>query len=189
MGDFYEIVDADMMQQQQQQQQGSGGGGDGVDTSSSGAGGAGSQEELFPHVPDPIAVRGSGHITVFGLSNRFDSEFPQQLTGRIAPEEFASTIGRINKSLHKFVSLNFFWLVFGCLCCCCTAGCSIWPVFCLNKRSRRMLEKALDWENRNLYHKLGLHWKLSKQRLANSTMVQYVLLIEYIPKTPVYKPD
>jgi len=164
-GDFYEIVRADNISAES------------------------SIEDLYPHVPDPIAVKGSGHITIFGLSNRFDSEFPQQLTGKIAPEEFRSTIYRVNKILNKFISLNFIWFLIGCLCCCCTAGISIWPVLCLDKRSKRMLEKALDWENRNLYHKLGLHWKLDKQRLANSTMIQYVLLIEYIPKTPVYKPD
>ena len=30
----------------------------------------------------------------------------------------------------------------------------MWPVICLNKRSIRSLEKALDRENRHLYHKV-----------------------------------
>jgi len=39
-------------------------------------------------VPDPIIIRGAGNITVFGLSNRFDTEFPPSLHSRVAPEEF-----------------------------------------------------------------------------------------------------
>ena len=44
---------------------------------------------------------GAGNVTVFGLSNRFDTEFPSSLTGRVAPEEFKATIGRINAVLRK----------------------------------------------------------------------------------------
>ena len=60
-------------------------------------------------IPDPVIVRGAGNITVwvvtlllsslpvhvtpfvcsrFGLSNRFDTEFPNLLHARVAPEEF-----------------------------------------------------------------------------------------------------
>lgn len=74
---------------------------------------------------------------------------------QIAPEEFNATVWRINQILSKMVTLNFKWLLFGCLCCCCTLGCSVWPVVCLNKRTKRTLDKALDWENRQLYHKVS----------------------------------
>ncbi|KAF0039844.1 hypothetical protein F2P81_008079 [Scophthalmus maximus] len=41
-------------------------------------------EELLPrHCPEPVVMRGAGHITVFGLSNRFDTEFPSVLTGKV----------------------------------------------------------------------------------------------------------
>ena len=62
-------------------------------------------------IPDPVIVRGAGNITVwvpflfhqtlslhvtessfvcsrFGLSNRFDTDFPNLLHARVAPEEF-----------------------------------------------------------------------------------------------------
>lgn len=146
-------------------------------------------QDVPSYVPDPISVRGSGHLTVFGLCNRFDNEFPPALVGKIAPEEFASTLGRINGILKKMLSLNFRWLIFGCLCCCCTIGCSVWPVVFLNKRSKHLLQKALDWENRHLYHKLGLHWKLAKRRLSSSSMLEYILLIEFLPKIRVHSPD
>ena len=48
-----------------------------------------------------VSSKGAGNVTVFGLSNRFDTEFPSSLTGRVAPEEFKATIGRINAVLRK----------------------------------------------------------------------------------------
>ncbi|NXA32594.1 CHIC1 protein, partial [Eudromia elegans] len=94
-----------------------------------------SQELPRPRdAPDPVVVRGAGHITVFGLSNKFDTEFPSVLTGKVAPEEFKTSISRVNSCLRKNLPVNVKWLLCGCLCCCCTLGCSLWPVVCLNKR-------------------------------------------------------
>uniref|UniRef100_A0A8C0N5V8 Golgin subfamily A member 7/ERF4 domain-containing protein n=1 Tax=Canis lupus familiaris TaxID=9615 RepID=A0A8C0N5V8_CANLF len=92
------------------------------------------EEHLRRYAPDPVLVRGAGHITVFGLSNKFDTEFPSVLTGKVAPEEFKTSIGRVNACLKKALPVNVKWLLCGCLCCCCTLGCSLWPVICLNKR-------------------------------------------------------
>ncbi|XP_072482787.1 cysteine-rich hydrophobic domain-containing protein 1 isoform X2 [Notamacropus eugenii] len=132
-----------------------------------------SEEHLRRLVPDPVTVRGTGHITVFGLSNKFDTEFPSVLTGKVAPEEFKISIGRVNGCLQKNLPVSVKWLLCGCLCCCCTLGCSLWPVVCLNKRTRRSIQKLLEWENNRLYHKLGLHWKLSKRKCESNNMVEY----------------
>lgn len=70
----------------------------------------------------------------FGLSNRFESEFPNGLVSRVAPEEFKATVMRINSVLKKTLPVNVKWLFCGCVCCCCTLGCSLWPVICLSKR-------------------------------------------------------
>ncbi|ETE70848.1 Cysteine-rich hydrophobic domain 1 protein, partial [Ophiophagus hannah] len=70
----------------------------------------------------------------FGLSNRFDTEFPSVLTGKVAPEEFKTSIGHVNACLKKNLPVTVKWLLCGCLCCCCTLGCSLWPAVCLNKR-------------------------------------------------------
>ncbi|XP_038603864.1 cysteine-rich hydrophobic domain-containing protein 1 isoform X2 [Tachyglossus aculeatus] len=128
-----------------------------------------SEEHLRRYAPDPVSVRGAGHITVFGLSNKFDTEFPSVLTGKVAPEEFKTSIGRVNACLKKNLPINVKWLLCGCLCCCCTLGCSLWPVICLNKRTRRSIQKLLEWENNRLYHK--------------------VILIEFLPKYPILRPD
>ena len=72
----------------------------------------------------------------FGLSNRFDTEFPSGLHARVAPEEFKATVTRVNVTLRKNLPINVRWLFCGCLCCCCTLGCSMWPVICLSKRVR-----------------------------------------------------
>jgi len=142
-----------------------------------------------PLVPDPIVVRGAGNITVFGLSNRFDGEFPPSLHARVAPEEYKATIGRVNATLRKTLPVNVRWLFCGCLCCCCTLGCSMWPVICLSKRTRHQIEKLLDWENSHLYTKLGLRWRLARRRCDSTLMMEYVLLIEFVPKQQIYKPD
>jgi len=147
------------------------------------------EDTFTQYVPDPIIVRGAGNITVFGLSNRFDTEMSTSLHARVAPEEFKATVTRVNVTLRKNLPINVRWLFCGCLCCCCTLGCSMWPVICLSKRTRHQLEKLLDWENSHLYHKLGLHWKLARQRCDSTLMMEYVLLIEFIPKQQIYKPD
>jgi len=148
-------------------------------------------EECFDSVPpkDPVVVRGAGNVTVFGLSNRFDAEFPSALTGKVAPEEYHDSLQRINSVLKKTLPVNVKWLFCGCICCCCTLGCSLWPVVCLSKRTRHALEKLLDWENNHLYTKLGMHWRLSKQRCDSSTMIEYVLLVEFIPRIQIHRPD
>ena len=43
-------------------------------------------------------------------------------------------------------------------------------------QTRHQLEKLLDWENSHLYHKLGLHWKLARQRCDSTLMMEYVSL-------------
>ncbi|XP_078495926.1 cysteine-rich hydrophobic domain-containing protein 2 [Ciona intestinalis] len=93
-------------------------------------------EDPLVIVPDPIIIRGSGHITVFYL------------------------------------------------CCCLELF-----VVCLNKRTKSSVSKALGWENRQLYHKLGLQWRLQKRKLTNNNMMEYVLVIEHLPKLPIYQPD
>ncbi|KAF7248179.1 Cysteine-rich hydrophobic domain-containing protein 2, partial [Varanus komodoensis] len=147
------------------------------------------EEQLLKHSPDPVVVRGSGHVTVFGLSNKFEAEFPSSLTGKVAPEEFKASISRVNSCLKKNLPVNVRWLLCGCLCCCCTLGCSMWPVICLSKRTRRSIEKLLEWENNRLYHKLCLHWRLSKRKCESNNMMEYVILIEFLPKTPIFRPD
>ncbi|XP_077033652.1 cysteine-rich hydrophobic domain-containing protein 2 isoform X1 [Agelaius phoeniceus] len=134
------------------------------------------EEQLLKYSPDPVVVRGSGHVTVFGLSNKFEAEFPSSLTGKVAPEEFKASISRVNSCLKKNLPVNVRWLLCGCLCCCCTLGCSMWPVICLSKRTRRSIEKLLEWENNRLYHKLCLHWRLSKRKCETNNMMEYETL-------------
>ncbi|KAG7264568.1 hypothetical protein CRUP_029123 [Coryphaenoides rupestris] len=181
MADFdtiYELEDED--EDEERVVSGGGGGGEG---------GGGGGEVLSRYCPEPVVVGGAGHITVFGLSNRFDTEFPAILTGKVAPEEFKTSIGRVNGCLKKNLPVNVKWLLCGCLCCCCTVGCSLWPVICLNKRTRRSIQKLLEWENNRLYHKLGLHWKFTRRKCEGSNMMEYVILVEFLAKYPIFRPD
>ncbi|TRY88973.1 hypothetical protein DNTS_013344 [Danionella cerebrum] len=119
------------------------------------------EEQLLKYAPDPVVVRGSGHVTVIDIL-------------KVAPEEYRSSMGRVNSCLRKALPLNVRWLLCGCLCCCCTLGLSLWPVICLSKRTRRSIEKLLEWENNRLYHKLCLHWRLSKRKCETNNMMEYV---------------
>lgn len=145
-----------------------------------------------PLLPQPILIKGSGSVTVFGLSSRFDASFPRELTGKVAPEEFKATMARLNGVVRKSMPVNVRWLFCGCLLCCCTLGCSLWPVLCLSRRvpallrvlsvfppphplqTIKALDKALDWENQQLYNKLGLHWRLARRTCDSSNLAEYV---------------
>jgi len=150
-------------------------------------------EEMPPATAehDPIIVRGVGEVTIFGLSNRFNTEFPPQLISKIAPEEYTATISRVNSILRKNLSISVKWLCFGCVCCCCSLGLSMWPVICLSKMTKSRINKLLDWENTNLYNKLGLRWSLKRMNCDNNmnSMLEYVLLLEFLPKIAIYRPD
>uniref|UniRef100_A0A915D8V4 Golgin subfamily A member 7/ERF4 domain-containing protein n=1 Tax=Ditylenchus dipsaci TaxID=166011 RepID=A0A915D8V4_9BILA len=143
------------------------------------------------HAAKPIVIKGIGQLTVFGLSSRFDSEFPAALTGKLAPEELQETMERINFVLQRSVHTHIRWLLCGLLFCCCTIGCSLWPVVCLSKRTIAALEKTLDHENQQLYNKLGLHWRLAKLPVDSNSnrLTEYVLLLETLPKVPLLVPD
>ncbi|CAL8236827.1 unnamed protein product [Arctogadus glacialis] len=56
-------------------------------------------------------------------------------------------------------------------------------------QTRRSIEKLLEWENGRLYHKLCLHWRLSKRKCESNNMMEYVILIEFLPKIPIFRPD
>jgi hypothetical protein len=83
----------------------------------------------------------------------------------------------------------YFRLICGCICCCCTIGLSLCPVIYLNKRSKNAVRKVLDWENARLYHKLGLHWHLTKQKCLNNSVQEYVIMIEICPPLLLSYPD
>ncbi|CAK9297746.1 unnamed protein product, partial [Gordionus sp. m RMFG-2023] len=52
--------------------------------------------------------------------------------------------------------------------------------------TKKRIEKAFEMENICLYHKLGYHWSLGKQKCQNSNLVEYVRL-EYSNRDVRYK--
>nr|CAH8854074.1 unnamed protein product [Trichobilharzia regenti] len=105
----------------------------------------------------------------FGINNKFKEEFPSELHGKLAPEEFEESIRKINDRLESSLPNHVRWFVCGLLCCCCTAGCSLWPVIHLSRRTRRDLQKILEAENIRLYCNIGLRLSLVKQRSSETT--------------------
>uniref|UniRef100_A0A6G1SIJ7 Cysteine-rich hydrophobic domain 1 protein n=1 Tax=Aceria tosichella TaxID=561515 RepID=A0A6G1SIJ7_9ACAR len=137
---------------------------------------------------EPIIIRGNGNLTLFGLSNSFNMEFPQALIGRVSPGEFERTMGQINELLRDQQSMSAKLLLFGSLFCCCSLGFSlVWPSIVLRRRSKCNLEKFLASENQRLYSKLGINWKLGQSRF--SRFVEHVLIIEFSPKIDPFMPD
>ncbi|CAP33507.2 Protein CBR-TAG-266 [Caenorhabditis briggsae] len=148
-------------------------------------------EPIYIHKEkDPIVIRGVGNITVFGMNSRFNTEYPPELTGYIAPEELSATLSRVNSVLKRHVQTSSRWLLCGLAFCCCSLGCSMWPVICLNRRTVIALEKCLDHENVSLYHKLGLHWSLARRPTEPSDrLTEYVLELKILPKAALNIPD
>lgn len=109
------------------------------------------------------------------MNNIFSDEFPSELHGKLAPEEFQETIMKVNKQLKHSMPANLKWLLCGFICCCCTLGCSMWPSICINRKVKRDIEKTLEVENSRLYCTLGLYWSLTKQRSSEP-----VVLMEYV---------
>nr|CAG4635776.1 EOG090X0FHK [Artemia franciscana] len=149
-------------------------------------------------VPDPVVIRGATSsssmilfpITVmirsllfffsFGLNNRFQDDFPAPLTGRVAPEEFQETIGRINSVLKKSMPVNMKWFICGCLCCCCTLGCSLWPVICLSKRVGQFAIFYCFFTISMLKHHLQFRFCFNKNSCKSLMLVRGLIDITHI---------
>ncbi|BHF57170.1 hypothetical protein AAHC03_02037 [Spirometra sp. Aus1] len=145
---------------------------------------------LVPNKLSPVIIRGTGDITIFGMNNVFNEEFPSELQGKVAPEEYQETISRVNRKLRNSMPVNLKWLLCGFICCCCTLGCSMWPALCVNRKIKRDIEKTLRIENARLYNQLGLRWSLTKQRSSEPVvLMEYVLRLDFIPKLCIYEPD
>ncbi|CAL8080622.1 unnamed protein product [Calicophoron daubneyi] len=128
---------------------------------------------------DYLGVIQKTPMECFGMNNKFKDEFPNELHGKLAPEEFQETMRKINERLEHSLPTHVRWLFCGLLCCCCTAGCSLWPVIHLSRRTRRDLQKTLEAENSRLYCNIGLRLSLIKQQSSESTA-----LMEYCGLTP-----
>lgn len=116
----------------------------------------------------------------FGMNNVFSNDFPSELHGKLAPEEFQETISKVNNQLRRSMPTNLKWLLCGFICCCCTLGCSMWPAICVNRKVKRDIEKTLEVENSRLYYQLGLNWSLAKQRSSEPVvMMEYVSLFSF----------
>ncbi|CAN8033179.1 unnamed protein product [Ixodes persulcatus] len=74
------------------------------------------EDSLVSLVPEPVVIRGAGNMTVFGLSNKFDTEFPPTLSAKIHSKRIAESRVTVNSSLFddspKFVGGKF-----ACVCC------------------------------------------------------------------------
>lgn len=137
---------------------------------------------------EPIVIRGNGNLTLFGLSNSFNSEFPPALLGRVSREEFDRTMSHINQLLRDQQSFSAKLLLVGSLFCCCSMGFSlVWPSIILKRRCKTNLEKFLLNENNRLYSKLGLNWRLGQRNF--NRFVEHVIIIEFSPKIDPYMPD
>ncbi|KAL4831747.1 hypothetical protein H8958_015478 [Nasalis larvatus] len=65
------------------------------------------EEQLLKYSRDPVVVRGSSHVTVFRLSNTFESEFPSSLTVKVAPEELKPASTELTVVLRRTFPLMY----------------------------------------------------------------------------------
>jgi hypothetical protein len=59
----------------------------------------------------------------------------------------------------------------------------------MNKKAKLSINKLLDMENQRLYLKLGLKWRLTKIKCNSNALLEYVILIEFLPTILLYQPD
>ena len=59
------------------------------------------------------SIRTNKYIFSFGLCNKYNSSFPSQLTAKVAPEEFAETINKVNREVRKHIDFTWKALVLG----------------------------------------------------------------------------
>ena len=93
-----------------------------------------------------------------------------------------------SETIELSIGINF-RLLCGCICCCCTIGLSFCPVLYLNHRSQNAIKQILDVENSRLYHKIGYHWHLARQKCPNNAVQEYVLMIDLRPTLSLSLPD
>uniref|UniRef100_T1JVX9 Uncharacterized protein n=1 Tax=Tetranychus urticae TaxID=32264 RepID=T1JVX9_TETUR len=117
--------------------------------------------QQFDDMIEEIESNHESHSNESDFISMPDIDYPkmEQITTR--GNEFDATINRVN-NLLKFNQCTrpFYWM------------------------------KLLYSENNRLYHKLGLNWKLGKERChSNNSFMDYVLIIEFLPKHHIYLPD
>ncbi|CAK9297745.1 unnamed protein product [Gordionus sp. m RMFG-2023] len=107
-------------------------------------------------------------------SDNVGSNVNQTSSNHRQNQNFATdTSRRNNKKRTRDRNLVFLLaLLFGgILFCFCTCGLSLLLVML---KTKKRIEKAFEMENICLYHKLGYHWSLGKQKCQNSNLVEYV---------------
>ncbi|XP_049962120.1 cysteine-rich hydrophobic domain-containing protein 2-like [Schistocerca serialis cubense] len=157
---------------------------------------ASDDEDVRPDkcLEEPVLVRAAVRrgTPALGLAACFSDTLPERLRGRVAPEEFARSVWRVNAAARRaapgWARCVAGWA--GCALCCCTLGCSLWPALWLARRSRRAALRALRRENARLYRRLGLRWRLARVASVDAPgLSEYVLAIDFLPPNGIYSPD
>ena len=114
---------------------------------------------------------------------------PNDLIGKLSPDEFKITINLINKFLHKNLKKQYSLLILGALLCGCTAGLSFVPAYRSNYRILNQLKQLLDDENDRIYSRmLNMKWGLVI-RPVNQRFLEYSLILEFLPRVNFTLPD
>lgn len=66
-------------------------------------------------------------------------------------------------------------------------GLSLFPAMCASRKAKQALREVAEFENDRLYHKLGLNWRLARNR--QETLVEYILVVEFLPRLYLNKPE
>lgn len=91
----------------------------------------------------PVVIPCVGHIVVFGLSNAFDETYPARLAGKLAPDEFRTTIRKINRIVRGALPHIMRCFLLGYVLCCCTAGLTLLPSLIWKAKVRQRVAISL----------------------------------------------
>jgi len=139
---------------------------------------------------DPIIIQTDPiKYKIHGLVDHFDETMPNDLIGKLSPDEFKITIKMINKFLKTSLKRQYRLLILGTFLCGCTAGLSFIPAYKSNYDILNNLKKILDGENERIYQKmLNMKWGLII-RPVNQRFLEYNLIVEFVPRFNFTMPD
>lgn len=117
-----------------------------------------------PAIPEYSAVRLYPTQTRFvtGIARAYDDDFPPQLHGLVARDDFETAINQINNTMKDYWPC-FFCMCCGYLCCPCTLGVSLLcPNLCIKDAEQYVRALIQRINKRPCFAKAGVEWHLHR---------------------------
>jgi hypothetical protein len=104
----------------------------------------------------------TGARFINGVSNQYDTSYDLQLVGIIGEDEFATIVGRLNRTLQELWPCHVAYYV-GYICIPCTFGISLFcPLLCVTEAEKHANNMLRQLSLKAKYYDRGISFKLVK---------------------------